>query len=141
MTKRPKTTRTLLALLLASVAFSGCSQKKPVIKLGEIYNRSAKSHPIDRHPVILIPGIQGSRLVDSETDTVVWGAFGNVGLNPNTPQGLDLFSVPMKIGAPLNELSDSIEEKRAFVKKEIEERYGIPGYLKFSSFCPLQQSA
>ena len=71
MIHQQKTIRTLLALLLILTVFSGCSQKKPVIKLGEIYNRSARSHPIDRNPVILIPGIKGSRLVDSETGTVI----------------------------------------------------------------------
>ena len=90
--------RTFIACLFALVIFSGCSQKKQIVDLGKIYNQSAKSHPIDRHPVILIPGIKGSRLVDSETGTVIWGAFGGQGLNPNTPMGLDLFSVPMKKG-------------------------------------------
>ena len=100
--------RTFIACLFALVIFSGCSQKKQIVDLGKIYNQSAKSHPIDRHPVILIPGIKGSRLVDSETGTVIWGAFGGQELNPNTPMGLDLFSVPMKKGIPLNELTDSI---------------------------------
>ncbi len=108
MTYRQEMIRTPLLLLLALAVLSGCSQKKPVVKLGEIYNQSARSHPIDRNPVILIPGIKGSRLVDSETGIVIWGAFGGVGLNPNTPQGLDLFSIPMKQGVPLNELTDSI---------------------------------
>lgn len=202
--------RTLIACLFALVIFSGCSQKKQVVDLGKIYNRSARSHPIDRNPVILIPGVQGSRLVDSETNTVIWGAFGGQELNPNTPLGLELFSVPMKKGIPLNELTDStvadgvldnvkvhlaglsfnlkayynivsilgagqyldydiayknasvdygkhhftcfqfaydwrlsidenarrlaefIEDKRAFVQEQIEEKYGIPGYnVKF----------
>lgn len=202
--------RTLIACLLPLVIFSGCSQKKQTVDLGEIYNRSARSHPMDRNPVILIPGVQGSRLVDRETDTVIWGAFGGQELNPNTPRGLKLFSVPMKKGIPLNELTDStvadgvldnvkvhlaglsfnlkayynivgilgtgqyvdydityknapvdygkhhftcfqfaydwrlsidenarrlaefIEDKRAFVQEQIEEKYGIPGYnVKF----------
>ncbi len=108
MIDRNKIIRILLTLFLALGVFNGCSQKRPVVKLGEIYNRSAKSHPIDRHPVILIPGIKGSRLIDGETGTVVWGAFGGMGLNPNTSAGLNLFSVPMKQGAPLNELRDSV---------------------------------
>lgn len=105
---RQKIIRTFLALLPVLAVFGGCSQKQPVVNLGEIYNRSAKSHPIDRHPVILIPGIKGSRLIDSETGTMIWGAFGGMELNPNTPLGMDLFSIPMKQGVPLNELDDSI---------------------------------
>ena len=76
MIYRQKIIRTFLALLLALTVLSGCSQKDQVVDLGEIYNRSAKAHPIDRNPVILIPGIQGSRLVDSETGTIIWGEPG-----------------------------------------------------------------
>ena len=86
----------------------GCSQKRQIVNLGDLYNRPAQSHPIDRNPVILIPGIKGSRLIDSETGTIVWGTFGRKGLNTNTPVGLKLFSVPMQKGVPLNELTDSV---------------------------------
>ena len=98
----------LFLALLTIVLLGGCSKKQPSINLGEIYNRSAMSHPIDRNPVILIPGITGSRLVDSESGTVVWGTFGSKGLNPNTPLGMELFGVPMKQGVPLNRLTDSV---------------------------------
>ena len=100
--------RALAACLLTLIIFSSCSQKRPVVNLGELYDRSAQSNTIDRNPVILIPGIKGSRLKDSETGTILWGAFGKRGLNPNTPLGLELFSVPMQEGVPLNELTDSI---------------------------------
>lgn len=99
---------TFFIAALVLMISSGCSQKQRTVNLGELYNRSARSHPIDRNPVILIPGIKGSQLVDKETGTIIWGAFGGKGLNPNTPLGLELFSVPMQKGVPLNELSDSI---------------------------------
>ena len=96
-------------IFIAILAFmGGCSQKRQIVDLGELYNQSAKSQPIDRNPVILIPGIKGSRLVDSKTGTIIWGTFGKKGLNPNTPLGLELFSVPMQKETPLNELTDSI---------------------------------
>ena len=82
----------LIGTLILAV---GCSQKQQTVDLGELYNRSAQSHLIDRNPVILIPGIKGSRLVDSKTGTIVWGTFGRKGLNPNTPTGLEAFSVPI----------------------------------------------
>lgn len=105
---RKQTIKLLITTILVSVFSSGCAHKHPMVDLKALYDRSAKSQLIDRHPVILIPGIKGSRLVDSETGTIVWGTFGKRGLNPNTPMGLDLFSVPMKQGVPLNELTDSI---------------------------------
>ena len=103
-----KATNIFLTCICILIIAGGCSQKQQTVNLGELYNRSAKSHPLDRNPVILIPGIKGSRLVDSETGTIVWGTFGRKGLNPNTPSGLELFSVPMQKGIPLNKLTDSI---------------------------------
>lgn len=101
-------TKSLLICACILIIASGCSQKQQTVNLSELYNRSAQSHPIDRNPVILIPGIKGSRLVDSKSGTIIWGTFGRKGLNPNTPLGLELFSVPMQQGVPLNELNDSI---------------------------------
>lgn len=99
----------LFFLLITTLIFlSGCSQKQQTVNLGDLYNRSAQSYLVDRNPVILIPGIKGSRLIDSETGTIVWGTFGRKGLNTNTPVGLKLFSLPMQKGVPLNELTDSV---------------------------------
>jgi len=43
--------------------------------LRQLYDRVAQSHTGDRNPVIVIPGILGSNLVDRATGTTVWGAF------------------------------------------------------------------
>ena len=43
--------------------------------LGGIYTQAAmRSHEVG-NPVIVIPGILGSKLRDSETGQLVWGAF------------------------------------------------------------------
>jgi len=69
--------RTLLFLLLltyvAIVAGCAASQKKPDLAL--LYTRSARHHDYTQNPVILIPGILGSKLVEQETGRLVWGAF------------------------------------------------------------------
>ncbi|MGK0456861.1 MAG: hypothetical protein ACJAUA_001173, partial [Zhongshania aliphaticivorans] len=103
-----KKTKTLFVLIFTLILLGGCSQKEQVVNLGELYNQSAQSHPIDRNPVILIPGIKGSRLIDSETNMLVWGAFGQKDLNPNLPDFAKTFSIPMQEGVPLNELKDTI---------------------------------
>jgi hypothetical protein len=58
--------------LLACALLVGC---RSVPDFGEIYNRAAAYHGERRNPVILIPGILGSRLTEAATGRVVWGAF------------------------------------------------------------------
>ncbi len=61
-----------------------------------------------RNPVIVIPGILGSRLVDEPTGTVGWGAFSGEYANPADPAGARLLAHPMQPGAPLSALRDTV---------------------------------
>ena len=61
---------------LLLVFLSGCTTSlRPAPDLGGIYNRAARSDHATRNPIIVIPGILGSKLVDAETGQPVWGAF------------------------------------------------------------------
>ena len=97
-----------ISLALVVAALIGCSASVKGPKLGELYNRAAQHHDELRHPVIVIPGILGSRLIDERTDRVVWGAFGGDAVNPNTPEGARLVAVPMRRGVPLRALHDGV---------------------------------
>lgn len=55
--------------------------------LKSIYTRSAQYHGVDRNPVIVIPGILGSKLKDDSTGRIAWGAFTGTYISPNTPEG------------------------------------------------------
>ncbi|MEM8872856.1 MAG: hypothetical protein AAGD32_01240 [Planctomycetota bacterium] len=63
--------------------------------LGGIYNEAAQelSGTPDRNPVIVIPGILGSRL-ETPDGQVVWGQFGRGSVNPRTEEGIALMSLP-----------------------------------------------
>jgi hypothetical protein len=87
----------LVLLTLFAISLSACAtlqiQKAP--NLGAIYNRPAQQRYPDRNPIIVIPGFQGSRLVEQGTGRHVWGAFGGKSANPKDPADARLISLPL----------------------------------------------
>jgi pimeloyl-ACP methyl ester carboxylesterase len=77
--------------------------------LRHIYGRTVQADDRDRNPIIVIPGVLGTRLIHNLTGQVVWGEFGGDGINPSTPLGAQLMSLPMQIGKPLVALTDSVK--------------------------------
>lgn len=77
--------------------------------LKHIYGRTVQADDRDRNPIIVIPGVLGSRLVHSQTGQVVWGEFGGNSINPNTAVGAQLISLPMKRGQSLAGLQDVVK--------------------------------
>ncbi|MFC1576837.1 hypothetical protein ACFL3N_00680 [Candidatus Omnitrophota bacterium] len=108
---------TIFILLITFGA--GCSSPQRRSDLNELYTRSTTYPKPKRNPVIVIPGLLGSRLRDSETGTVVWGAFSGVFANPQTAQGARLASLPMEEGVPLRELKDSVISDGALDKLSV----------------------
>lgn len=94
-----------MALAMA-IVIAGCDGQGP--KLAQIYDRAAKHHDAQRNPVIVIPGIMGSKLIDTETQAIVWGAFSGQYANPQTTKGVRLLSLPMRRGAVLADLQDGV---------------------------------
>jgi pimeloyl-ACP methyl ester carboxylesterase len=78
--------------------------------LGSIYSRTAQAENLQRNPIIVIPGILGSKLVDdSDRRRVVWGEFGGNGIDPATVEGARLLALPIENGKSLEELTDNIK--------------------------------
>jgi len=82
---------------------------RPHPNLQAIYNRAAKDSHLNRNPLIVIPGLLGSRLIDEESGREVWGIFSGKYANPTKPDGARLIALPMKKGAPLRELRDRVK--------------------------------
>ncbi len=89
--------RIFIVACLISVCFlSACTtalQERSNLK--RLYDKSAQYHQPDRNPVIVIPGILGSRLVDDETGMTVWGAFRRDFADPGSDQGAQLIALPL----------------------------------------------
>ena len=61
--------RIVITILLA---VAGCTTGIRFPQLGTLYDREAQHHDEHRNPVIVIPGILGSKLVDGATGRIVW---------------------------------------------------------------------
>lgn len=81
----------LILTLLAGCASSSAHRTN----LKEIYDKSAQYHAPDRNPIIVIPGILGSRLIDEKSGQTVWGAFRKNYADPKTPEGARLIALPI----------------------------------------------
>jgi pimeloyl-ACP methyl ester carboxylesterase len=77
--------------------------------LGSIYRRTALTDDRQRNPIIVIPGILGSKLVDATAKRVVWGEFGGSGIDPATGDGARLLALPIEPGRSLEELVDKVK--------------------------------
>ncbi|MEE8526268.1 MAG: hypothetical protein V3T72_20215 [Thermoanaerobaculia bacterium] len=100
--------RKAIAVLAALAAWSLACGGLRAPDLGRLYNRPAQHHGLERNPVIVIPGILGSKLVDAESGKLVWGAFFGGGARPQTPEGARFAALPMRRGAELDELRDGV---------------------------------
>ncbi len=114
-----------LFTILSFLGLAGCSAFPTSPDLGNLYNQLAQQEDPDRNPVIVIPGILGSRLEDRRTKDVVWGAFGSGAVDPSSPEGSRLLALPMKPGTPLSKLRDSVGQAGALDRVRLN-FFGIP---------------
>ena len=93
----------------ASLTLAACASSPPRADLNAIYQRSAQYHEPDRNPIIVIPGILGSQLVDTTTGETVWGAFRGSYADPRNPEDAVLIALPIEEDTPFEFLDDAVE--------------------------------
>lgn len=96
------------SVFIVAILTISCGVEYNPPDLGTLYSQSAMSSDLNRNPVIVIPGILGSKLLDQQTGQVVWGAFEKDYANPKDRDGAKLIAHPMKIGTPFAELKDNV---------------------------------
>lgn len=97
----------VLASLLAG-ALAGCGGGPRSADLGLLYNEAAQGIGVERNPVIVIPGILGSKLEEPTSERPIWGSFTYGAADPDTAEGARLVALPMRRGATLAELRDDV---------------------------------
>ncbi|MFB3116053.1 MAG: esterase/lipase family protein, partial [Gammaproteobacteria bacterium] len=94
-------------IIFCLVLLSACgSDDAP--DLGGLYTDLAKEDNPDRNPIIVIPGVLGSKLVDTESGTVAWGEIGRGLENPKKDEEIRRIALPMHEGKTLQELRDNV---------------------------------
>jgi hypothetical protein len=102
-----------MSILLVLAVAPACVATVKLPDLGGLYSEAAQRHEPSHNPVIVVPGILGSRLQDDESGRVVWGAFSGDYADPRTPDGARLLALPMAEGAPLDQLRDGVRSDGA----------------------------
>ena len=105
--------------------------------MGEIYDDLAQLPDTERNPVIVIPGILGSKLVDDKTGEVVWGEMGPRDVSALRTRSLTELSLPMQLGVPLSQLRDDVRQDGP-LDKAVFHILGIP--IKVNAYAQLLAS-
>ena len=126
-------------LICASVLIlfaAGCQtfEQRRQVGLGEIYNDLAQLPDYERNPVIVIPGVLGSKLVDGKTGEVVWGEMGLRDVSALKTRSLTELALPMQLGVPLSQLRDNVRENGP-LDKAVFHVLGIP--IKVNAYAQL----
>ncbi len=104
-------------LLTFAIGLNGCSatgsygsfKSDQKILVGDVARKAFQYEGIERRPVIVIPGIFGSRLVDSVSGGTVWGEFtGKETLANFAIKQLRLLSLPIENNPQLAGLKDTV---------------------------------
>lgn len=126
---RPLSQSMRCALLAVLILLCGCWTTYKPPDMGRLYNRAAQYHRPERNPIVVIPGLMGSKLEDPATGRIVWGAFTRQAARPGNPEGARLIALPMERGVPLSELRDGVEATAVLDRLKV--RFlGLPLQLK-----------
>ncbi|MCI0399743.1 MAG: hypothetical protein L0Z68_00325 [Gammaproteobacteria bacterium] len=90
------------------ITLAACESENGAPNLGGLYTDLAKEEDPNRNPIIVIPGVLGSKLVDTESEHVVWGEIGRGLENPKKAEEIRRIALPMLEGKTLQELRDNV---------------------------------
>ncbi len=123
-----------LCLILYSLTFSACFRAALSPDLGELYNKSIQQSAPTRNPVIVIPGVLGSNLVDSTTGKSIWGAWDGEFANPKIDKEARLIALPLDLSLDPFNLEDSVTNAGALERIKLRV-FGFP--VGFQAYAQL----
>lgn len=121
----------MLALLAGCTSPQGSYQsfqRSDKILYSELAKRAFQYEGPARNPVVVVPGLLGSRLKNNATGQMVWGNFTGSGASMNE---LCSLSYPMEKSKALRELQDSVEPAGIMDRANVQVMgfsFTLPGY-------------
>jgi hypothetical protein len=85
----------------------GQAMAKEMPELDTIYEQSVMLENAIRNPVIVVPGMMGSKLRDRASDRTVWGVFDNQSIDVDNPDDIRLLACPID-GSHLDQFEDGV---------------------------------
>lgn len=98
----------LPVIIFLVLILTACTHPYKTPDLGGLYNNLIQNENPHRNPVILIPGLLGSKLIDPKTGHTAWGKFSVAGITFNKVSGPASIALPMGIGKNFDELEDQL---------------------------------
>ncbi|MEM6354102.1 MAG: hypothetical protein AAF844_00255 [Pseudomonadota bacterium] len=93
---------------MLTIGLTACSAGPRSPDLRQLYERASSIPQEMRRPIIAVPGLLGSRLVDPASKRMVWGGEG-LSLDPDRPEHASLLALPIGHGdEPLRLLRDDV---------------------------------
>lgn len=84
----------------------GCSSSPKSPDFSRIYDVPAQQIGDDRTPVVVLPGVLGSKIENQSTGQKIWGSFTFGAADADKPEGAREIAIPMALNTPLTELRD-----------------------------------
>ncbi|MDP3849654.1 MAG: hypothetical protein Q8Q59_04060 [Luteolibacter sp.] len=113
-----------LPLLALALLIAGCADTSGL----ESYTDAAYRAGREPNPVIVIPGILGTRLIDHSTERVAWGAYGPGAVHHGSADGRRSLALPMRMNADLVSLTDDVRPDGTLDRLTLGGGVGIKAY-------------
>jgi pimeloyl-ACP methyl ester carboxylesterase len=94
-------------IIFSLILLSACGSDD-VPNLGGLYTDLANTDDPDRNPIIVIPGVLGSKLVDTDSGIIAWGEIGRGLENPKKDEEIRRIALPIHEGKTFQDLRDNV---------------------------------
>lgn len=121
--------RMITPVILGAAWLTGCTSTKS-FPPEESYAALARKNHREPNPVIVIPGILGSKLVDDTSGRVVWGSFGTDAIHHRSATGRRALALPMGKWVSLASLSDDVRVDGTLGRVSLAPGLGVNAYAR-----------
>lgn len=121
--------RMIIPVIFGTAWLTGCADTRS-FPPEESYAALARQNRREPNPVIVIPGILGSKLVDDASGRVVWGSFGTDAIHHRSAAGRRALALPMRKGASLTSLTDDVRVDGTLGRLSLAPGLGVNAYAR-----------